>query len=281
MGDSLCLPLLRALNLTMHCSGFLPPSHWSLKEMHAQTPILNNPEILKKKGEREREGFPAHSSRCRVSTSFSVVSLYWSAPQSSLCLYLAFCSLWITSSHLPLIPLHLFASCPSHLFKEKRWEEGLFYLHPSFIWHVSISLTPPHLNLSSSQPLCLTSVSYQHFLSSLLCFFYPLFLYFWLFICSASPLFFSSLFAHHVWYFSSVCPANDAETGWTVRREWWSLMFCWLYIHGVKKKESTRARQMGGQRDRDEMGRWAEWREGKQRTVESCAGEVWRQCCVK
>lgn len=58
MGDSLCLPLLCAFSLTMHCSDFLaplpslclnhPPSHRSLNKMHEHTPTLDSPEKKKK-----------------------------------------------------------------------------------------------------------------------------------------------------------------------------------------------------------------------------------------
>lgn len=223
--------------------------------MHAHTPILNNPE----KKKNSAEGFPSQSSHCWVSTSFSVVSLYWSAPQSSLRLYLAFCPLWITSPDLPLFEFALLTSLLSA--PSKKLEEWLFYLHLCLFWLASISI-PQHLNLPPSLSVPPSHVLYRRFL--ILSIFYPTSLSFLLLFSLGSPP--GPLFADYKYMCAvtiSVCPANEAETVWTVKRVcvWrmgvhvWSLMFCWLYIHWAKENEKKRAWQMEGQRDKD-MGRW-------------------------
>lgn len=142
MGDSLCLPLLCAFSLTMHCSDFLalhaprlspprlnhPPSHRSLNKMHEHTPMLDNP------GKKKTvEGFPSVLSLHLFLCHLSVLIL-----PPSLCLYLVSCSLWITSPHPPP------ASFPSLLpvLQENKDRGGTL---PAFLSHVVYIFQPPHL----------------------------------------------------------------------------------------------------------------------------------------
>lgn len=81
-----------------------------------------------------------------------------------------------------------------------------------------------------------------------------------------------------------VCGKRAEETGLFV------VFFFLLTLNSLGKEQRERVREG------KELGRWMEGRterrkkgadggrdekQGRQRTVESCAGEVWRGCCVK
>lgn len=55
----------------------------------------------------------------------------------------------------------------------------------------------------------------------------------------------------------------------------WLLMICWLHTHWVRKNRSG----TDGEREKDTGNKWEDWLKGKQRTVESCSGEMlWCSC---
>lgn len=142
MGDSLCLPLLCAFSLTMHCSDFLAPLP-SLRLNHPPlTPIAQQnartyTNARQSWGKKMKRVF-LHTQAKAKSPPLSVSSPCIDPPlQSSLSLYLALCSLRFTS---PLFPL--FFSCillwstfsfnsSFHLWrlKHRGWP---FYLHFTF-----------------------------------------------------------------------------------------------------------------------------------------------------
>lgn len=161
MGDSLCLPLLCAFSLTMRCSDFLAlhaprlsppclnhlPSHQSLNKMHEHTPMLDNP------GRKKQWRV---FLQCEVSTSFSVITLYWSSPPS-LCLYLVSCSLWITSPQPPLLLFYHFILSYQRI-KTEEWP-GLHFSLPCDLY---FSTSTPKTSTFLINPSSLLEGSCQH-----------------------------------------------------------------------------------------------------------------------